>query len=265
MLPPRDGAGFDGDAAAAGPPRAARWRRARAPCPRTRRTRGSRTPRARTTWRPRARGRAGARGGGNGSHDGRRPGRARPADGCAALADAFEAHLRRGSRVPPVRRRRTPRPRLWPSGSAPTSARGSRRSPLDAGALAAPAAARDFQNAVAAAGETAPRSRSAPPATGRRRRRVDESFSKGVSKSLSRDVTLESESNEAYSCEANALTRTFEPFRLSPDRAGGVRLSPDASRRCGARRCARRAETWRGVAAVPAPARPTVPRSAPWS
>ena len=37
-------------------PRAARWRRARAPCPRTRRTRGSRTPRARTTWRPRARG-----------------------------------------------------------------------------------------------------------------------------------------------------------------------------------------------------------------
>ena len=98
-------------------------------------------------------------------------------------------------------------------------------------------------------------------------RRVDESFSKGVSKSLSRDVTLESESNEAYSYEANALTRTFEPFRLE------LRIAPAvfawvagrvATMRRAAMRAAR-AETWRGVAAGPAPARPTVPRSAPWS
>lgn len=126
--------------------------------------------------------------------------------------------------------------------------------PLDAGALAALAAARDFQNAVAAA--VADRAGGAVGAVGDGVdvvRRVDESFSKGVSRSLLRDVTLESESGEACLYEANALTRAFEPFRLE------LRIAPAvfawvAGRVATMRRAtmrAARAETWRGVAASP--------------
>jgi hypothetical protein len=177
------------------------------------------------------------------------------ADGCAALADAFEAHLapRVASAAGPAAANAAPAS-LAERFGADLSAWLAQVPPLDAGALAALAAARDFQNAVAAA--VADRAGGAVGAVGDGVdvvRRVDESFSKGVSRSLSRDVTLESESGEACLYEANALTRAFEPFRLE------LRIAPAvfawvAGRVATMRRAtmrAARAETWRGVAASP--------------
>ena len=177
------------------------------------------------------------------------------ADGCAALADAFEAHLapRVASAAGPAAANAAPAS-LAERFGGDLSAWLAQVPPLDAGALAALAAARDFQNAVAAA--VADRAAGAVGGVGDGVdvvRRVDESFSKGVSrKGVSRDKTLlESEFSNLY--EANALTRAFEPFRLE------LRIAPAvfawvAGRVATMRRAtmrAARAETWRGVAASP--------------
>ena len=177
------------------------------------------------------------------------------ARGCAALADAFEAHLARrvASAAGPAAANSAPAS-LAERFGADLSAWLAQVPPLDAGALAALAAARDFQNAVAAA--VADRAAGAVGGVGDGVdvvRKVDKSF---AAKEASVGDASTHASNRPGRAEVtasqNALTRTFEPFRLE------TRIAPSvfawvAGRAATMRRAtmrAARAETWRGVAAI---------------
>ena len=172
------------------------------------------------------------------------------ARGCAALADAFEAHLARrvASAAGPAAANAAPAS-LAERFGADLSAWLAQVPPLDAGALAALAAARDFQNAVAAA--VADRAAGAVGGVGDGVDvvyRVDKSFAKGTNEMRGVVGVATAETRDA----SDALTRTFEPFRLE------ARIAPMvfawvagrvATMRSATMRAAR-AETWRGVAAV---------------
>jgi hypothetical protein len=178
------------------------------------------------------------------------------ADGCAALADAFEAHLAASVVCAAGAAAANAAPAsVAERFGADLSAWLAQVPPLDAGALAALAAARNFQNAVAAA--VADRAAGAVGGVGDGVdvvHKVDKSFSNELGSNEHGNTTgvFPSTSDAKHqSANANAMTRTFEPFRLE------LRIAPAvfawvagrvATMRAATMRAAR-AETWRGVAA----------------